>query len=173
MAIIKANFIPHKTNTRAAAKAHIRYIENRRGKDGVRIKRTLFGVGGQMGRHQAYGMIDQAGEESTYFRIVLSPDPVREDTAHDVLLREITGKTMAHVEEHIGKQVQWVAAIHDDHTTKRHVHILAVARERLLPVQAMRQTATNAALEQRRELDAEKEQQHTREREGEEWERER
>ena len=161
MAIIKANFIKNTARRSAGAKAHIRYIEHRRGKDGVKITRTLFGAYGQMSRQQAYEMIDQAEEGSTYFRLVISPDPEREDTARDLLLREITAKTMD-IEEKLGKPVSWVAAIHDDHTPKRHVHILAVVKERLLPVQAMRQAATQSCVEQRRELDLSRQQERER-----------
>ncbi len=102
----------------------------------------------------------------------MSPDPTREDTAQqDLLLREITAKTMA-LEEQLGTPVAWIGAIHADHTPIRHVHVLAIATARFLPVQAMRQAATAACLEQRRELDLAREQHQGREQEGDEWERE-
>ena len=172
MAVIRVNYVKKGKGERATAKANVKYIENRRGKDGARISRTLFGIGGQMERRQAYEMINQAEAGSTFFRVKICPDPEKEDKEHDLLLREITEKTMA-IGESIGKQVQWVAAIHDDHTPKRHVHVLAVAKARLLPAQEMIHTATQSCLEQRRELDAAREQQQTREREAEAWERER
>jgi hypothetical protein len=172
VAVIRLNFVKKGRNERAAAKANIRYIEHRRGKEGAKIRRTLFGAGGQMSRLQAYEIIDQAAAGSTFFRIKICPDPEKEDAKRDLLLREITEQTMA-LEDKIGKPVTWVAAIHDDHTDKRHVHVLAITKARLLPAQAMIQTATQACREQRKELDIGREQQHTREQEGEEWERER
>jgi len=117
-------------------------------------------------------MIDQADAGSTFFRVKICPDPEKEDAKRDLLLREITAKTMA-IEEKVGKPVTWVAAIHDDHTDKRHVHVLAITKARLLPAQAMIQTATQACREQRQELDLAREQQQEREQEGDEWERER
>jgi hypothetical protein len=170
VAVVRVNFVKKGKGERASAKANIKYITYRRGKDGARITRMLFGTGGQMERQQAYEMINQAEEGSTFFRIKISPDPKTEDIQRDLLLREITEKTMA-LEERIGKPLAWVAAIHDDHTPIRHVHVLAVVKERLLPAPLMIQTATAACLEQRRELDLAREQQQ--EWEEAEWERER
>jgi len=172
VAVIRVNFVKKGRGEKAAAKANIRYIENRRGKEGASIQRTLFGASGHMSRLQAYEMIDQADAGSTFFRVKMCPDPEKEDAKRDLLLREITGKTMA-IEEKVGKPVTWVAAIHDDHTDKRHVHVLAITKARLLPAQAMIQTATQACREQRQELDLAREQQQEREQEGDEWERER
>jgi hypothetical protein len=125
-----------------------------------------------LSRLQAYRMIDEAEEGSTFFRIKICPDPKTEDKNHDLLLREITAQTMA-IEEKIGKPVNWVAAIHDDHTDKSHVHVLVVTKARMLPAVFMRQTVTQAILDQRRELDASREQAQARGKEAAEWERER
>ncbi len=114
-------------------------------------------------------MIDQAIEGSTYFRVKISPDPKKEDMEHDLLLRDITAKIMA-LEEKLGKPVSWVAAIHDDHTPIRHIHVLAVTKARLLPVQAIIQEATAACLEQRKELDLAREKKREQERQEAQWE---
>jgi len=169
MAIVKATY----TKQRSGAKASIRYIEHRPGKDGEKITRTLFGSDGAMGRYQANRMIDEAEKGSIFFRIVISPDPTREDTKQDLHLREVTEKTMQTLEERVQKQVQWVAAEHDDHTPKRHVHVLAVSRGRLNrgDLKDIIQQATDACLAQRRALDLAQEQMQ--EREGEAWERSR
>jgi hypothetical protein len=172
VAVIRVNYVKKGKGERQTAKANIRYIQYRRGKDGQQISRTLFGVGGEMERLQAYAMVNQAEEGSTFFRIKICPDPNKEDMKQDLLLREITEKTMA-IEDHIGKPIAWVAAIHDDHTDKRHVHVLAVTKARLLPAPAMIQMATQACREQRLDLDYAREQIQAREQEGDEWERER
>src|SRR5947209_9324983 len=157
MAIVKATY----TKSSRGAKASIRYIEHRPGKDGEKMNRTLFGSDGAMGRWQAYHMIDEAEKGSLFFRFVISPDPTQEDTEKDLHLREVTEKTMLRLEEHIQKEVQWVAAEHDDHAPHRHVHIVAVVPGRLQvrDFQAMRQAATAAALAQRHERDLMREQQ--------------
>jgi hypothetical protein len=176
MAIVKNNYVKQDGREKQSAKRTIRYIQHRSGKDGAHTSRTLFGNDGIMGRHQAYRMIDEAGKGSIFFRFVLSPDPKQEDKKRDLHMREVTEKTMLRFEERMNKQVQWVAAVHADHTEIRHVHIVAVVAGRLqrqdfqaLP-QVLRGAATEACMEQRRELDLVREQQ-TQEREGEEWER--
>ena len=166
-----AVFVMNFTHSKGSAKANIKYIQHRPGKDGTKITRTLFGWDGAMGRYEAYHMIDEAEAGSSYFRIKISPDPNTEDTKRDLSLREVTETIMQTFEERIRRAVQWVAAEHDDHTPKRHVHVLAMARGRLNreDLQAIIQKATQACLEQRRELDRVQEQ--AREREEAAWER--
>ncbi|SRR6266704_4751274 len=151
MAIVKASY----TRSRGAAKANIRYIQHRKGKEETRTTRTLFGIDGAMGRYDAYRMIENAEQGSIFFRIILSPDPQGEDTDKDLRLWEITEHTMQKLEERIHKQVAWAASEHTDHTPNRHVHVLAVVKGRLQAhdFQALRQSATEACLTQRQELD--------------------
>src|ERR1700724_3651498 len=106
MAIVKATY----TKSGAGAKASIRYIEHRPGKDGEKVTRNLFGIDGLMGRYAAYRMIDEADKGSYFFRFVISPDPKGEDTQRDLFLREITEKTMLSLEDRLQKPLQWVAA---------------------------------------------------------------
>jgi hypothetical protein len=67
MAIVKATYM----RSRAGAKASIRYIEHRPGKNRTTITRNLFGVDGLMGRDQAYRLIDEAPTGSTFYRFVI------------------------------------------------------------------------------------------------------
>ncbi len=167
MAIVKATY----TKQRKAAKASIRYISNRPGRDNKKISRPLFGIDGLMGRYQAYSMIDEAEKGSVFFRFVISPDPKQEDTKRDLHLREVTEKTMQMLEERIHKPVSWVATEHDDHAPHRHVHVVAVVKGKLQSQDflALRQTATEACLQQRQERDYSKE--IHKGREEAEWER--
>jgi len=121
-----------------------------------------------MEREEAYRMIDEAEQGSLFYRFVISPDPKQEDTAKDLYLREITEQTMQRLEDRFQKQLHWVAASHDDHAPHRHVHILAVVPGRLqVPdFQLLRKTATDAALEQRRERDLLREMQKQKEQEA-------
>ena len=169
MAVVIANY----TKSSGSAKANIRYIQNRPGKDGARIVRTLFGTEGTaIKREEAYRVIDEAGRGSVFFRIKISPDAKTEDTSRDLSIQEVVEHTMRELEVHINKRVSWIAAVHQDHTPLRHAHILAVVRERSLPVQQMRHAATESCLAQRKELDLIREQrQQGQEREAEQWER--
>ncbi len=170
VAIVKASF----TKTAGAGKANIRYIQNRAGRDGAKITRSLWGVDGKIERIDAYQMIDEAQEGSYFYRLIMSPDPVKEDTNRDIYLWKMTEQTMRGLEERVGEQVQWIAATHNDHTPLRHVHILAILPKKLqvYDLQAIRQISTEAALEQRRERDQIKDAQQKKER-GKQWERER
>ena len=157
MAIFKATY----THKAAGAKASIRYIEHRPGKDNAKITRTLWGVDGKMERQEAYHMIDEAGKGSIFFRFVISPDPKTEDTKRDIFLREITEHTMLGLEDRLRREIQWVAATHDDHAPHRHVHILAILPKKLQvhDLKALRAIATEAALEQRHQRDAARQEQ--------------
>lgn len=163
MAIFKATY----TKRGEGAKASIRYIQHRPGKEGAKVTRTLFGSDGLLGRWQAYQMIDDAEKGSVFFRFVISPDPQKEDSEQDLHLREITERTMNTLEKRLQKGVSWVAVEHADHAPHRHVHVVAVVPGRLQvqDFQVLRQTATEAALLQRKERDLAREQH---EREGEE-----
>jgi hypothetical protein len=167
MAIVKATYTKHGKG----AKASIRYIEHRPGREGGKITRPLFGSDGVMTRHDAYHMIDTAKQGSVFFRFVISPDPATEDTDKDLWLRDVTEQTMQRLEDRLHMCVSWVAVEHTDHAPHRHVHVVAVVAGRLSvqDLQALRVTATEACLEQRREFDLVREQQ-AREWEEAQWE---
>src|SRR5579864_2742142 len=95
MAIVKATY----TRKGRAAKAAVRYIENRPGKDGARIVRTLFTADAEVTRTEVYAMIDQAARGSYFFRLVISPDPKSEDKDKNLSLREITELTIQSLED--------------------------------------------------------------------------
>jgi hypothetical protein len=146
----------HYTRKAGAAKENIRYIGHRPGKDGARVTRTLWNSDGKMTRKEAYQMIDGAEKGSIFFTIIISPCAKTEDTRRDLSFLDLAERTMAALQAHIPNPIQYVAALHDDHTQLRHTHILAVVKgggiynkER----QAMHQAVTQAALEQRRERD--------------------
>jgi hypothetical protein len=166
MAIVKATY----TKSRGGAKAAIRYIEHRPGREGERVKRELYGSDGRLERREAYQMIDEAERGTVFFRIVISPDPEREDTYQDLSLQEITAQTMLQLEERLTNDVSYVAVEHDDHAPHRHVHVLACVKGRLntQDFQALRETATQAALFQRQERDVAREQQ-VQQQEGGQW----
>src|SRR5258708_507119 len=169
MAIVKATYAKNS----ATAKASIRYIAHRPGKEHARIARTLWGIDGVMERRQAYRMIDEAEKGSIFYRFVLSPDPKGEDSGRDLSLREITEKTLFTLEDRLHTQVQWVAAEHNDHAPHRHVHVVAIVPRRLQvkDLQSLRRAATEASLEQRRERDQAHEAQQRRNAQEAQWER--
>ena len=86
-------------------------------------------------------------------------------------MRQIAITTMQSIEEIVKTPVTWVAAIHDDHTDKNHVHSLAAVNRRLdtPELNKIREATTQACLEQRRELDRSLEHQAQERKQG-EWE---
>jgi hypothetical protein len=171
MAIVKATY----TKSRIVAKAAIRYIQHRTGKDGEKLSRELFGFDGVMDRQEAYQMIDAAGKGTAFFRLVISPDPKSEDTEKDLHLQVITEQTILALEQRIEKPVQFVAVEHDDHAPHRHVHIVACVAGRLntADFKALRDSATDTARSQRHERDQQQEhhrqQQEQQQQEGGQW----
>jgi len=155
MAIFKANYVKRGQTARDLAKASVRYIQHRRGKDGETITRTLFNNDGPMDRHEAYRMIDEAKKGSLFYRFVLSPDPKNEDHNHDLDMRDIAMQTMQALEERLGQSVLWVGAIHADHAPHLHAHLIAIVPQRLYvkDFEILRQATTEASLEQRHFLD--------------------
>ena len=156
MAIVKASY----TRKARAAKASVRYIENRPGKDGIHLVRTLFTADGKVERSEVYEMIDQAANGSYFFRLVISPDPKSEDKDKNLRLREITERTIQSLEDRFQRPLHWVAVVHADHAEHRHVHAIAIVPERLnvQDFQRMRNAATQAAHEQLRQLELSREQ---------------
>jgi hypothetical protein len=155
MAVVKAKYVKRDKQAPRGAKDYIQYFEQRPGKNRQKIARTLFGAEGKMTKQEACRLIDQAKKGSVFYKIIINFDAKREDTKRDLHIREITEKTMQHLQDLLKKQIDWVATIHDDHTPLRHVHLLAVV-DRILnteQLQTLRTTATTAALFQRQQLD--------------------
>jgi hypothetical protein len=155
MAVVKANYCKKGEGERGRAKATIRYIQHRPGKDNERKYRNLFGIDGFMGRWHAYRMVDDTPKGRYFYRLIINCDPEKEDKERDLPLREIIEYTMQSLEERLQQQIQWVAAIHDDHTDKRHIHALAVVKGRLNreDLQSLIDAATEEAQLQRHARD--------------------
>jgi hypothetical protein len=167
MAVMKAKYI----KSRARAKANIRYIQHRAGKDGQKITRTLFGSDGVLSRQQAYRMIDAAAKGTWFYRIAISPDPATEDTQKDLHLQEIAARTMLHLAEQFLHPIHYIATEHTDHAPHRHLHVLALLPRKLAPpeLDALRATATAAAMLQRNARDMAREQMERERKEEQGW----
>ncbi len=156
MTIVKATY----TRTLADAKRYVRYIGSRAAGRPGKVARELWNEQGRVDRIEAYQTLDQhpAGRGTSYFRFAVSPDPVAEDTHRDLDVRALTGRTMRELEVRLGRPVEWVAALHDDHAPHRHAHVLAIVHGVVRPddLRALAQEASEAAREQRRQRDQER-----------------
>jgi hypothetical protein len=155
MAVVKTNYVRRGKVGNAKAKDNVRYIQHRPDKDKEAVMRPLFTSDGPMTRLEAYQFIDEAPKGTHFYTVIINPDPTSEDTHKDLDMRQITITTMQSIEAIVQTPVTWVAAIHDDHTDKNHVHALAALNRRLntLELNQIREETTKACVEQRRELD--------------------
>lgn len=152
--IVKANYVKRGVGDRRRAKDTVRYITHRRDLEGKRVTRDLFGFEGSLSKQTVYRMIDEAPKKGRYFyRMIISPDPRREDRYKDLSLRNLTITTMLKLEERVGHSIQFVAAIHDDHSSHRHVHTVVILNGKRLTradFASLRDHARNRALTERR-----------------------
>jgi hypothetical protein len=135
----------------------------------LEMYRDLFGHDGVMDKDQAYRMFDEAQKGTIFFRLVISPDPKTEDKFRDLHMREIAKKTIQHLEEKLKLEgeIQFVAAIHNDHTWIRHIHAIVLmprklSREDFQAFQNLKNAATEEAQSQRQHLDQVREAQRER-----------
>jgi predicted Zn-ribbon and HTH transcriptional regulator len=127
MAIVKAKYVRGKPRI----KAHLRYITHRRGMEGERMTRLLFGKDGPLSKQQIYAMIDASCRGAVFHKFVINFHPVKEDTRKDLNLWELTRKTLETIKTQFGDSVPFVATIHDDHTLLRHIHGFFIVEGRL------------------------------------------
>jgi hypothetical protein len=155
MAVVRLKYI----RGREQIKAHLRYITHRRGKTQEKITRLLFGRDGLTDKLATYQMIDNAKRGTTFFKIMISPDPIKEDTHKDLDLQLVTRQTMLKLEKRLGRHFQFVATIHDDHKPHRHVHGIFLlqgwlSQEEFRALQKIAyETASHSARLQRKALD--------------------
>jgi hypothetical protein len=164
MAVVRANYVKRGANERKGAKANIRYIQERPGRDKEKLTRTLFGGADNMGRYEAYQFINDAPKGTYFYRLKLSPDPATEDTKRDLHMQKLTRQMMQGLEKRLKTAIPWTGALHDDHTDIRHVHILAAIPRRLqkYELETLIRDATTICREQRRDLEPGKERIHWR-----------
>ena len=167
MAVVRANYVKKGKSERKVAKANIRYIQERPGRDKEKLTRPLFDNSGFIGKHEVYQFIDTEAKNGRFFyRLKLSPDPAKEDTKRDLHMQKLTRSLMRSLEKRLKTTIPWAGAVHDDHTDIRHIHILTAIPRRLknYELEALIREATFYSREQRRELDLKKERATKRER---------
>jgi hypothetical protein len=161
MAIVKARYVRGKDRI----KAHLRYITHRRGEEGERMNRPLFGRDGALSKQQIYELIDKTRRGAVFHKFVINFHPVKEDTRKDLNLWEITQKTLAHIKTPLGNSVPFVATIHDDHTLLRHIHGFFIVegklnKEEFAKIKKLWKVASAEARRQRFRLDRMHKSQH-------------
>jgi len=143
MAVIKINY----TRRRDEAKVTLRYMVHRKAREGERTTRTLFSERGEVDKRFGYDLIDNAPRGSVFFRMIFTPDPKREDTYKDLPIQRLFEQTLRELSDRLGKPIEFLAVLHDDHTDIRHIHSLLVLRGKIKPsdIKAIRAFATKRA----------------------------
>jgi hypothetical protein len=155
MAVVRLKYIRGKQQI----KAHLRYITHRRGETQEKITRLLFGRDNLTDKRATYQMIDMAKRGTVFYKVMISPDPRKEDTHKDLDLQHITRQTLLKLEKQLGRHFQFVATIHNDHRPHRHVHGIFLLQGRLSQEEfralqkTAYKTATHSARLQRKALD--------------------
>src|SRR5690349_5656615 len=154
MAVLKLKFC-RNPSPRRRAKAHIRYISHRPDREHVRKARELFSADGAKDKAYAYQFIDQAPKGTRFFKLMYSPDPLREDTYRDIPIKTLFQKMMLMLERQLGRKLAYVAALHDDHTDARHIHSLIACKGKISKedLAIIKRFATEASRRERKARD--------------------
>ena len=166
MAIVKLKY----TRGRDAIKAHLRYIVHRPGKAREKVTRELFQHNYfSVTKQNAYELINTAPKGTVFYKMTINFHPVKEDTHKDLDLQAITSLTVREMQLRIGRQVPFIATIHDGHemTDLRHIHAICLVQGRLskeafAKLKTLWQTASAEVRLQRRLRDRVQERHRTR-----------
>ncbi len=151
MAVVKTNYVQaKKAGSRQAIKESIDYMTHRPNKEGETVDRTLFGPDGPLEKELAYQMIEAAGDNIYFYRMMISLDPTKEDGEKTLDLWALTQKTIEMLEKRLGIQLDYIAVEHNDQTEIRHIHSIVLIPRRLTvkDLEALRLTAGGLALSQ-------------------------
>jgi hypothetical protein len=121
------------------------------------MNRELFDAFDTTTKARAYESID-ATKHPLFFKFILNFDGSKEDRYKDLDLQLITRKTLSRMQQLIGRDVPFVAAIHDDHMPLRHVIAIGMVQGRIAKadfrkLKTLWLTATEEARRQRRSRD--------------------
>jgi hypothetical protein len=165
MAVVKMKY----TKSKAAIKAHLRYIVHRPGKAWETPTRELFQHNYQpVTKLEAYDRITTAPKGTNYYKMMINFHPTKEDTFKDLNLHAIASLTVREMQHRLGREVPFFATIHDGHATTdlRHIHAICLVQGRLSKTEyanlkTLWQFATAEVKEQRRSRDRGLERQRT------------
>ena len=166
MAIVKLKY----TRSKEGIKRHLRYIVHRPGKDMKKPTRELFAHNYQsVTKQNAYDLINGAPKGTVFYKMTLNFHPRKEDTRKDLDLHSITSLTVREMQTRIGRDIPFIAAVHDGHadTGLRHIHAVCLVqgrltREEFAKLKTLWQTASAEVRLQRKLRDRTQERRRTR-----------
>ena len=166
MAIVKLKY----TRDRDAIKAHLRYIIHRPGKERERLTRELFHHNYErVTKQYAYDFINGAPRGTVFNKMTINFHPLKEDKYKDLDLQHITSLTVREMQARIGRDVPFIATVHDGHanTELRHIHAIClvqgrVSKQDFAKLKTLWQTASTEVRLQRRIRDRVQQRRRTR-----------
>ncbi len=121
--IAKGNYLKGKLGM-SKAHAHLKYIEDRPGKDKDENPRQFFGASrDNVSSAEIRDRIDHQDRRVVMHRIVLSPGYNQTD------LEEFTRETLRELSDRKGQELEWYA-IHHRNTHHSHIHVCVMGKDR-------------------------------------------
>jgi len=122
--VVKHSYLTGRNEGVARAQAHVKYIQNRSGKDKDQGARKFFDSGRDVvGRRQvAIAVRDQNPRGTVMHKLVLSPGVQGADS------KEYTREVMADLGSRKGLELEWYAVEHDN-TANPHVHVVVMGKD--------------------------------------------
>lgn len=123
-AVVKHSYVKGTAGI-GKAKAHIRYIEHRRGEDRGEKRREFFNDERDgIKRQEIYERIDEQSRNGVQIhKLILSPG------VQDVDLKQYTQETMREIGKEKGLDLDWYGVIHKN-TDHDHVHVVVMAQDK-------------------------------------------
>ena len=142
MAVVKVKYMRGKEGI----KAHLRYLMHRTDQDGERITRPLFDNTDLTDKWTAYSAINAATRATVFYKMMISPDRLKEDSHKDLDLQQVTRQTIRNLEKLLDRKLQFFATIHDN-TEHRHMQGFFLLQGRISKEQfyALRKIAYQSA----------------------------
>jgi hypothetical protein len=84
-------------------------------------------------KQYGYDFINGAPKGTRYYKMMINFHPEKEDTYKDLDLQHIASVTIREMQRRIGRDVPFIATIHDGHanTDLRHIHAICLVRGRV------------------------------------------
>jgi hypothetical protein len=165
MAVVKLKY----TRSKDAIKRHLRYIIHRPSKEREKPTRELFQHNYlPVMKQNAYEQINAAPRGTNFYKMMINFHPTKEDTYKDLDLHYIASLTVREMQFRLGRDIPFIATIHNGHakTDLRHIHAICLVQGRLsraeyATLQTLWLFATAEVRSQRRSRDRVQERQRT------------
>src|SRR4051794_19139457 len=123
MPYLDLNYIRRRgTAAKQEARETLGYNHNRPGSDNEEEGRILFGTNGvPLTEEEALKLIDGASKQTLFWRMILSPDPNRENKDKILDLQQLTDDLAKYLKVELQRPIPYIGVVHNN-TNIPHVH---------------------------------------------------